>query len=150
MSVRAIVGLVPYWNYVNIWLSPVLDERYFWICLKTFLWCLFTSSKYLWNPCMPVSLFVCLHPYGIFFKIYEYIKILILRFLSIYLTKIEIAPLRKFFKIWAPYNISDKNWKGQNILRILNKIGFYIRNFKSQYRFWILIDWHKHEICWKV
>ena len=33
MSVSLLVGLLPYWNYTNIGISPVLDEISFWIFL---------------------------------------------------------------------------------------------------------------------
>ena len=112
MSVSPLVGLVPYWKYAKMGISPVLGElsvyffRYFsgkllhcfhiityfffvcpaitWLTSllkfsqyrdifcsgwdiflifeKKFLWCLYSSSKYLLIPCMSVSLFVSLHP----------------------------------------------------------------------------------------
>ena len=31
MSVSLLVGLLPYWNYTNIGISPVLDDIFFWI-----------------------------------------------------------------------------------------------------------------------
>ena len=31
MSVSLLVSLLPYWNHVNIGISPVLDDIYFWI-----------------------------------------------------------------------------------------------------------------------
>ena len=58
MSVSLLVGLLPYFNYRNIGISPVLDEICFWKFLETFLRCWYTSSKYFLNLCMSVSLFV--------------------------------------------------------------------------------------------
>ena len=37
----------------------LLDEKHFWIFLKTLLGCLHTNSKWFWISCMSVSLLVC-------------------------------------------------------------------------------------------
>ena len=63
MSVSLLVGLLSYWTYVNIEISPVLDETSFWIFLQTFPGYVWTISTLFWISCMSVSWFVCLHPY---------------------------------------------------------------------------------------
>ena len=45
MCVSLLVGLLPYWNYVNIGISPVLDEISFWTFFEAFLGGLYTCSK---------------------------------------------------------------------------------------------------------
>ena len=45
VSVSLLVDLLPYWNYRNIGITPVLDEIQFWNSLETFLGCFYTSSK---------------------------------------------------------------------------------------------------------
>ena len=44
MSVSMLVGLVPYWKYTNIGISPVLDKISVWHFLEAFLWCWYTCS----------------------------------------------------------------------------------------------------------
>ena len=63
MSVSLLVGLLSYWNYTNVGISPVLDEIFFWKFLETFLGCFYTIPKWLKNFCMSVSLLVGLLPY---------------------------------------------------------------------------------------
>ena len=55
MSVSLLVSLLPYWNYTNIGISPVLNKISFWIFLETFLGCWSTFSKKFWIFCMSVS-----------------------------------------------------------------------------------------------
>ena len=57
MSVSLLVGLLLYWNWANIGISPVPDEIFFWNFLETFIGCFYTSSKWFWISCMSVSLF---------------------------------------------------------------------------------------------
>ena len=45
MSVSVLGGSLPYWNYINIGISPFLDEIAFWNFLETFLGCWYTISK---------------------------------------------------------------------------------------------------------
>ena len=56
MSVSLLVGLLPYWYYTNIAISPLLKEISFWNFLETFLRCWYTNSKWFWNFCMSLSL----------------------------------------------------------------------------------------------
>ena len=60
MSVSLLIGSLPYWNYTNIGISPVLDEISFWNFLETFLVCWYThficclelqSSETSWTMC---------------------------------------------------------------------------------------------------
>ena len=62
MSVSLFVSLLPYWNYVNMGIYPVLDEISFWIFLETFLGYFWTVSKLFWISCMSVTLSVGLLP----------------------------------------------------------------------------------------
>ena len=55
MCVSLLVGLLSYWNYTNIGISPVLNKISFWIFLETFLGCWSTFSKKFWIFCMSVS-----------------------------------------------------------------------------------------------
>ena len=64
MSVNLFVSLLPYWYYVNMGISPVLDEISFWHFLVTFPGYLYTNSFHLWNSCMSLSLLVGLLPYS--------------------------------------------------------------------------------------
>ena len=61
--VSLLVGLLPYLNWTNIEISPVLDDIFFLSCLEAFLECLYTRSKLFWNSCIAVSLLVGLLPY---------------------------------------------------------------------------------------
>ena len=63
MSVSLLVGLLPYWNYTNIGISPVLEEISFWNFLETFPGYIWTMSKLCWFFCMSVSLLVGLLSY---------------------------------------------------------------------------------------
>ena len=45
MSVNLLVGLLPYWNYTNIGISPYLEDITFSNFLETFLGCLYTFYK---------------------------------------------------------------------------------------------------------
>ena len=45
MSVSLLVCLLPYWNYENKGISPVLEEISFWNFLETYLGCLCKSSR---------------------------------------------------------------------------------------------------------
>ena len=56
-------GLLSYWNYTNIGISPILDKISFWNFLETYPGCLYTCTKYFWNYCMSVSLLFGLLPY---------------------------------------------------------------------------------------
>ena len=56
MSVSLFVSPLPYWNYVNMGIYPVLDEISFWIFLETFLGYFCTISKIFCISCMSVSL----------------------------------------------------------------------------------------------
>jgi len=62
MSLSLLVGLLPYWKYINIGISQVLDEIYFWIFLETLLRCWYTGSKWFWIFCMAISLVVGILP----------------------------------------------------------------------------------------
>ena len=86
MSVSLLVGLLPYWNYTNMGISPVLEEIFSWFLalplpfgqcmeiscpgrniflkfLETFLGCFYTISQWLHISCMSVNSLVGLLPY---------------------------------------------------------------------------------------
>ena len=56
MAVSMLVSLLPYWNYVNIEISPVLDKIYIWNIFEKFLGYFWTTSKLYCISCMSVSL----------------------------------------------------------------------------------------------
>ena len=56
MFVSLFVGLLSYWNWTNIGISPVLEETFFWNFLETFPGCWHTNSKWIWILCLSVSL----------------------------------------------------------------------------------------------
>ena len=56
MAVSMLVSLLPYWNYVNIEISPVLDKIYIWNIFEKFLGYFWTTSKLFCISCMSVSL----------------------------------------------------------------------------------------------
>ena len=64
MSVSLLVGLLPYWKWTNIRISPVLNEISFWF-FGDIPGCWYTCYKWFWISCMSVSLFVCLLHYQI-------------------------------------------------------------------------------------
>ena len=57
MSVSVLVDLLPYWNYTNIGIAPILDKIFFWNFLDTFfrLWYTSFTSSVL---CVSVCFFV--------------------------------------------------------------------------------------------
>ena len=73
MYVSVLVGLLLYWKYANVGISPDLDDTSFWNFLETFLRCLYTSSKWLKISCMSLSLFIASLPYWIW-VIFGYIQ----------------------------------------------------------------------------
>ena len=56
MSVSLLFCSLPFWNYVNIGISPVLDEISFLICLDTFPENFWTFSKLFLISCISLSL----------------------------------------------------------------------------------------------
>ena len=66
MPLNLLVGLLPYWNYTNIGISPFLDAISFWNFLEAFLGCLYTCSKQFWISCLSISWLTSL------LKLYKY------------------------------------------------------------------------------
>ena len=69
MSISVLVGILIYWKYASLGISPDLDETSFWMFLETFLGYFWTVSKLFWISCMSVSLLVSFLPYWYYVNI---------------------------------------------------------------------------------
>ena len=56
ISVSLLVSLLPYWYYINIDISPILDEIFFWNFMEKIPGYFWTSFKFFCISCMSVSL----------------------------------------------------------------------------------------------